>query len=107
MQKDPSPHQDKIWVNLNVSGITDGFFVTTDVLASVKGSGLEAMFGNKNNIQTDENGDVRLNRDPVIFRYVLNHLRLPLMKTIMVRNAQELNLLKEEFKFWLLPFEDI
>ena len=61
-------------VELNVSGVTDGFTVTKSLMQSFPGSYLDAMFSGNFPLQK-VNGKVFINRDPVIFRLIIQYLR--------------------------------
>ena len=61
-------------VALNVGGVTDGFTVSRNLLCSVKGSALEAMFSGRHELPLYE-GKVFVDRDPKIFNLVVNYLR--------------------------------
>ena len=61
-------------VELNVSGVTDGFTVTRSLMKSFPGSYLDAMFSGNFPLQRT-NGKIFINRDPVIFRLIIQYLR--------------------------------
>lgn len=48
---------------------------------------------------TNEEGDVVLERDPKLFKYVANYLRLPYRTKIIVPDAETKEDLKAEFSF--------
>ena len=61
-------------IQLNVSGVTEGFLVTKELMKSVPGSYLDAMFSGKFPLKKMD-GKIYLNRDPEIFKLVLRYLR--------------------------------
>ena len=61
-------------LTLNVSGVKKGFTVPRSLLTSVKGSGLEAFFSGRHELEmVDQNP--YLNRDPDTFKLLLQYLR--------------------------------
>ena len=61
-------------VQLNVGGVTKGFTVTRELMKTIPGSYLDAMFSGKFQLKKVD-GKVYLNRDPEIFKLVLRYLR--------------------------------
>ena len=57
-------------VELNVSGVTEGFTVTKSLLRSFSGSYLDIMFSGKFPLQKVKN-KIFINRDPHIFKMLL------------------------------------
>ena len=61
-------------LELSVCGTTKGFSVRKSLLCSVPESALEAMFSGRHPLKK-LNGKVYLDRDPNIFKLLLNYLR--------------------------------
>ena len=64
---------DKV-VELDVGGECSGFKVSRSLLTSVPGSALEALFSGRHPVEKIDNR-VFIDRNPVIFREVINYLR--------------------------------
>ena len=62
-------------MELNVGGVTEDFIVSKDLLCSIKPSTLEEMFSGRHELKKF-NGKVFIDRNPKIFRYVLDYLRI-------------------------------
>ena len=61
-------------IELDVSGVTQGFKVRRSLLTSVPGSALEAMFSGRHTLKK-VNNKVFIDRNPNIFGHVLDFLR--------------------------------
>lgn len=61
-------------IQFNVSGVTEGFRVSTKLLTSFKNSVFEAMFSGRHEIQKNSAGEVVIDSDPVLFRTVLSYI---------------------------------
>ena len=86
-------------MELNLRGQTKGFVVRKSLLCSVPNSTLEALFSGRHHIDKVE-GKYFLDRDPQIFRYVINYLgngRYPIIK-----DEETQKLFDEEIDFWQL-----
>ena len=85
-------------MSLNVGGVTDGFMVPRSMLCTVKGSALEAMFSGRHELPKVD-GKIFINRDPEIFKSVINYLRnnLRLQK---INDDEKLDLVMMELEFW-------
>ena len=59
---------------LNVSGVTEGFVISKKLACAFKETALEAMFSGRHTIAYHE-GKVFIERDPKIFRHLMNYLR--------------------------------
>ena len=73
MVRNISSEDDEI-VQLNVSGVTEGFVVRKSLLCSVKNSALEAMFSGRHKLKTID-GKIFVDRDTDVFRMVISYLR--------------------------------
>ena len=83
-----------------MSGVKEGFALSQKLLCSQPGSFLEATFSEKEEpLVTNEEGEVVLERDPKLFKYVANYLRLPYKTKIIVPDAETKEDLKAEFSF--------
>ena len=60
---------------LNVSGETKGFLIDKNLLCAVEDTALCAMFSGRHPIKKI-NGEVYINRNPKIFMYLLDYLRM-------------------------------
>ena len=85
-------------VELNVRGDTSGFMVSRKLLCSVQGSALEAMFSGRHALPKID-GKIFVDRDPTIFRCVINYLsnNLRLQK---ISDEEKLDLVEMELEFW-------
>ena len=61
-------------LTLNVSGVTEGLTVPRNLLTSVEGSGLEAFFSGRHELEMVD-GNPYINRDPDTFLLLLQYLR--------------------------------
>ena len=61
-------------IKLNVSGVTEGFTVTKTLLRSFPGSYLDTLFSGNFPLQKI-NGKIFINRDPTIFKLIIQYLR--------------------------------
>ena len=61
-------------IDLNVSGITEGFTVTKSLMRTFPGSYLDTMFSGSFALQYKEE-KIFVNRDPQIFRMIIQFLR--------------------------------
>lgn len=87
---------------MNVSGITAGFELPKGLLCSIKDSYLEATFSERHRINTNEQGQVYLDREPTVFSYVVNYLRNPSKKKIIVPDQETKENLRLEFEFFCI-----
>lgn len=87
---------------LNVSGVTEGLNLPKDLLCSFKDTPLEAMFSERHTINKDDNGHVCLDRDPDLFKQLINYLRSPQKSRIVVKDPNIKEGLKAEFKYWMI-----
>ena len=71
---------------LNVRGDTEGFTISKALLCSVPGSRLEDKFSGRHPIQK-ENGKVLMDRDPAVFRDLVNFLRNPTIFPVFENKA--------------------
>lgn len=90
---------------LNISGITVGFELSKDLLCKIKGSHLEAMFSGRHRLNVNEQGQVVLDRDPILFKYIIDFLRFNHMKTIFVKDEKMKTDLQQEFDYWCIEPE--
>lgn len=83
-------------VSLNVGG--DVYTTTLDTLTRYRDSMLGAMFGGQIPVLRDERGNVFIDRDGKVFRYILNYLRTGSLD--LPRGFKELALLRREVDFF-------
>jgi len=86
-------------VELNVGGV---FYSTSlSTLTSESGSKLDQMFNNQDSILKDSKGKYFIDRDGVLFRYILDYLRNK--KLVLPENFQETQRLAMEADYYQLP----
>ena len=85
-------------VELDVSGVTDGFKVSKTLLQKVQNSHLASMFSGQQNL-TQVNGKIFLDRNPKVFGLVLDFLRND-QEEIKIDDPVLRNLFLNELKFW-------
>ena len=73
--------EDEIF-ELNVSGVTKGFSLSKKLLTSKPDTAIEAMFSGRHTIKKVD-GQVILDRDPKIFRCLVNYLRNPIKEPVL------------------------
>ena len=87
-------------LELNVSGVTEGFTLRRQLLCQVPGSALEAMFSERNDVMLQRvNNKVFVDRDPKIFKYVVMYLRNN-QKLPMIQDKFRRELFEQELDFW-------
>ena len=87
-------------MQLNVSGVTEGFTVRKSLLASVHGSSLAAMFSGRHSLNKIE-GRIFIDRDPDVFRLLISYLR----NNESISDIEESFLkgqLQKELEFWMI-----
>lgn len=81
-------------IKLDVGGTI--FTTSLPVLTSIKGTYFDAMFSGRWELQKEEDGTIFIDRDPFVFRYILNFLRgdeplinllTPMEKEMLKRDA--------------------
>jgi len=90
-------------IKLDVGGT---FFTTSlSTLRKYPDSFFGVMFSGRIPVTPSEDGSYFIDRDPLMFPYVLNFMRG--QKIVFEElNSREVRLLKEDFDFYLLPLED-
>lgn len=68
--------EDEQIIELDVSGMIEGFKVTRELLTSIKGSLLEAKFSGRCKVTKTKEGRIFLDRNPKIFKHVIDYLRI-------------------------------
>ena len=86
-------------IDLNVGGVT--YSTTLDTLTGEAGSLLESIFTGKKSISKDSKGRYFIDRDGVLFRYVLDYLRNK--KLLLPENFLEKERLRNEADYYRLP----
>ncbi|KAK7097651.1 BTB/POZ domain-containing protein KCTD12-like [Littorina saxatilis] len=89
-------------VELNVGGVM--YSTTLDTLLKQPGSLLASLFkqdSDKAHLVKDSKGKVFIDRDGVLFRYVLDYLRN--LKLVLPENFHERDRLKQEAEYYQLP----
>lgn len=87
-------------IKLDIGG---QIFVTSlNTLTSQKGSFFEAMFAGRWDAKAEHDGCYFIDRDPIVFRHILNYLRGQLPPLDLL-SAQELQQLKLDADFYQLP----
>ena len=90
-------------IELNVSGVAEGFTVKRKLLCSVSGSKLEALFHKKNSHMLKKyKGKIFVDRDPEIFKLVIRYLRNN-FNSPKIKNDYVRELFENELEFWGLP----
>lgn len=87
-------------VQLNVSGVTEGFTVRKSLLCSVQGSSLQAMFSGRHSLNKID-GRIFIDRDPDVFRLLISYLR----NNESISDIQDQFLkgqLQKELEFWMI-----
>ena len=86
-------------LELDVGGVSEGCKVRRSLLCTVQGSALEAMFSGRHALQKQNDGKIFIDRDPVIFKCVINYLRnnLRLQK---ITDDEKLDMVMIELDFW-------
>jgi hypothetical protein len=87
---------DKIY-HLNVSGVTEGFTISWSTLCSRPWSKLALMFSSEHDLKMLDN-KVFIDRDPLIFRHLINYLRTN--QTPVLEDKNEAMLFNCELIFW-------
>jgi hypothetical protein len=87
-------------IKLDVGGQI--FATSLSTLTSEKGSYFEALFSGRWEVKPQEDGCYFIDRDPIVFRHVLNYLRGQPPTPDML-SSQELHLLKADADFYHLP----
>jgi hypothetical protein len=87
-------------IKLDVGGQI--FATSLSTLTSQKGSFFEAMFSGRWEPKVEDDGCYFIDRDPTVFKHILNYLRGQL-PTLDVLSSQELQLLQEDAQFYQLP----
>lgn len=87
---------------LNVSGETRGFTLSQYLLTSCKDTPLEAMFSERHTIIKNSEGQVCLDRNPVVFSHMIDYMRNPSKKRIVVADQTTKENLRDEFNYWLI-----
>ena len=85
-------------VKLSVRGVT--VEVSLQTLLKVPDSSLEAMFSGRH-LLPQKNGKIEIDRDPVLFRHVIQFLRNDLKCPFLYEYQQKA--FEEELEFWGLP----
>lgn len=83
--------------SLNVSGVTEGFTISSATLCSRPNSKLAALFSGQNKLNLI-NDKVFIDRDPTIFRHLINFLRTD--QRPILENKNEAQLFECELKYW-------
>jgi hypothetical protein len=76
-------------IQLNVSGVTEGFFLPVSMLTKIEGSKLAAQFSGRFETKFNDKGEVMFNLDPRIFRVIVEYLRFSNMNTIYVEDEEQ------------------
>lgn len=87
-------------VQLNVSGVTNGFTVRKSLLCSKHGSSLQAMFSGRHSLNKID-GKIFMDRDPDVFRLLISYLR----NNESISEIQDPFLrgqLRKELEFWMI-----
>jgi len=87
-------------IRLNVGGQV--FVTTLSTVTSIKGTFFEAMFSGQFNVKPADDGTFCIDRDPFVFRHVLNYLRGEVLNLIHLSKA-ELEALKKDAEFYQIP----
>jgi hypothetical protein len=92
-------------VVLNVGG--KRMETTTTTLRSAKSSLITILFSGNHKLQQDKDGGYFLDRDPQIFRYVLNYLRDHKLRLPDVKENEVLRqAILDEFDYFCIPVQD-
>ena len=83
---------------LNVGG-TD-FTVSRQTLRKIKGSALDAMFSDRHSLKRTGDGTIFIDRDPEIFKLVIEYLRNGKKPVILDREVRMR--FERELDFWIL-----
>ena len=87
---------------LDVGGVTDGFKLSKKMLCQVPGSALEAMFSGRHDLRKTVQGKIFIERDPKVFRYMINYLRDSQQKP-EIKDEYEAKQFLSELDFWGIP----
>ncbi len=92
-------------LELNVSGVTQGFVVKKALLCSVQGSALEAMFSGRHKLKTI-NDKIFVDRDSDMFRMIISYLRNN-QQYPKIEDRTVSKLFQMELEFWGLDTSHI
>ena len=93
-------------LELNVSGVTEGFCVRRKLLCSVDGSKIKTYFDLENKSKLEiVNNRIFIDRDPAMFRYVLMYLRCD-QQMPQLDLPFEKKMFSKELEYWGLPEYD-
>jgi hypothetical protein len=84
--------------------VTDGFTVTKDLLCSVPGSALEAMFSGRHSVKKVR-GRIFISRDPELFKHLIKYLKNSMEYLPRFETSYDTNLFYRELDFWGIPFK--